>query len=1088
MSEEKMIRLSQASRELKVGIATLTEILEEKGFHVENSPNSKITLAQYEILAEEFGIPLSNLNLNFSKKFNDETTTTATVETLAPEAVKPLAEEKEPVAVINTPAETTPSAVAVEQPSIEKVEITTKLPGPKILGKIDLDSKKPVINPTEEVKKVTEEPPQAEEKAPVQTPVIEEKIIQVIPEQEPLVQTKAPSELIVETPPVEAVIEVKFEPQIEPVPEIQSMEEEKPNTQVFNEEDEVQKATPTDIIPKQSTETKTDKVIQTQVKNQAQVQSKPYNQPEKKFVKTETQAHESKESQKQEPKTITPEPKTEEESVELIKAKAETLGGLKILGKIELPSDKKGGSGKPVASSDEKERKKRKRKKKKVKKAEQVDVNAVQAKQNQGGNNAGNNNANNNNNSKGNNNTSNNSNSNHNNNNQSNRNNQNQQSQNKSGNHNNNSGNNAHRNNDRNQKKNPKKPNVEITDKQIQDQIKATLAQLSSKGKGKIKRRALRKDGSIEEIEIDESKLLKVTEFVSVSDLASIMEVSVNDLIKTCLSMGMFVSINQRLDAEAIQFIAAEYSFDVEFITAEEAQDEEEEEIDDPDTLTSRAPIVTVMGHVDHGKTSLLDYIRRTDVAAGESGGITQHIGAYDVVTDDGRRVVFLDTPGHEAFTAMRARGAKLTDVVILVVAADDSVMPQTKEAINHARVAGVPIVIAINKVDKPSANAQKIREELSQENILVESWGGKFQDQEISAKTGMGIQELLDKVLLEAEILELKANPHKTAVGTVVEASLDKGRGYVANILVQAGTLKVGDIILVGSHYGRVKAMFDHRGNRLKEAGPSTPVQVLGLDGAPQAGDTLKVMNNDREAREIAAKREQILREQNIRATKGLTLEEIGRRRALKNFSELRLIVKGDVDGSVEALSDSLLKLSTEEIEVKIIHKAVGQITEADIMLAKASEAIVLGFQVRPSLNAKRNAEQEKVQIKTYSIIYDAIEEIKDAMEGMLAPTIKEIIVGYAEVRNVFKISKIGTVAGCMVTEGYIKRNNKVRIIRDGIVTYEGDILTLKRYKDDVAEVKQNFECGIGIKNFNDLKEGDMIESFENQEVKRTL
>jgi translation initiation factor IF-2 len=1083
MSEEKMIRLSQASRELKVGIATLTEVLDEKGFHVENSPNSKITLAQYEVLAEEFGISLSNLNLNFSKKFNDEagTTTTALAEAVVSEPVKPVVEEKNLPITDFQPIEAKTVEAESIQPKVEKVEISAKLPGLKVINKIDLDNKKTALNPIEEVPQVTEEPPQAEEKAPVQTLIVEEKTSQPAT-QETQIESEAVNKPIEELPKVEIKTEPKIEAPVEIIVETPVLEVKALESQETMPSNEVKIEPPIQATPTQSIETKTDKVIQTQFKNQAQVQNKPQNQPEKKFVKPENQAVENKEVQKNEPKINSQEPKVEDESVELIKAKAETLGGLKILGKIELPSDKKSGS-KPVASSDEKERKKRKRKKKKVKKAEPVDVNAVQTKPAQNNSsNAGNTTTNNTNSSNNHNNT-------RNNNNQQNRNN-NQQSQNKSANTTTNQNNNSNnRNNNRNQdpKKN-KKPNVEITDKQIQDQIKATLAQLSTKGKGKLKRRAFRKDGSEDEIEIDESKLLKVTEFVSVSDLASIMETSVNDVIKSCLSMGMFVSINQRLDAEAIQFIAAEYGYDVEFITAEEAQSEEEDEVDAPESLVPRAPIVTVMGHVDHGKTSLLDYIRRTDVAAGESGGITQHIGAYDVVTDDGRRVVFLDTPGHEAFTAMRARGAKLTDVVILVVAADDSVMPQTKEAINHARVAGVPIVIAINKVDKPAANAQKIREELSQENILVESWGGKFQDQEISAKTGMGIHELLDKVLLEAEMLELKANASKKAVGTVVEASLDKGRGYVANILVQAGTLRVGDIILVGSHYGRVKAMFDHRGKRLLEAGPSTPVQVLGLDGAPQAGDTLKVMNNDREAREIAAKREQILREQNIRATKGLTLEEIGRRKALGNFRELRLIVKGDVDGSVEALSDSLLKLSTEEIEVKIIHKAVGQITEADIMLAKASEAIVLGFQVRPSLNAKRNAEQEKVQIKTYSIIYDAIEEIKDAMEGMLAPTIKEIIVGYAEVRNIFKISKVGTVAGCMVTEGFIKRANKVRIIRDGIVTYEGDLSTLKRFKDDVSEVKQNFECGLGIRNFNDLKEGDMIECFENQEIKRTL
>jgi translation initiation factor IF-2 len=491
---------------------------------------------------------------------------------------------------------------------------------------------------------------------------------------------------------------------------------------------------------------------------------------------------------------------------------------------------------------------------------------------------------------------------------------------------------------------------------------------------------------------------------------------------------------------------------------------------------------------VDHGKTSLLDYIRRTKVTDSESGGITQHIGAYDVMTDSGQKIVFLDTPGHEAFTAMRARGAKVTDIVILVVAADDDVMPQTKEAINHAKVAGVPIIVAINKIDKPTANAEKIRKQLAEENVLVESWGGKYQDQEISAKQGLGVPELLDKILIEAEVLELKADAVKKATGTVIEATLDKGKGYVVTLLVQGGTLRVGDVVLAGSHYGKVKAMMDHRGKRVKEAAPSTPVQVLGLDGAPQAGDVFKVMESEREAREVASKREQILRAQSVRATKGMTLEEIGRRRALSSFQELKLIIKGDVDGSVEALADSLLKLSTEEIQVSIIHKAVGPISESDVMLASTSEAIILAFQVRPSPKAKAAAEQEKVQIKPYSIIYTAIDEIKAAMEGMLAPKIEEIIVGNVEVRDVFKITKVGTVAGCYVTDGYIKRNNKVRLIRDGIVAFDGEVSALKRFKEDVAEVKHNYECGVSLKNFQDIKVGDIIECYEEKEVKRTL
>ncbi|NVK86315.1 MAG: translation initiation factor IF-2 [Cytophagia bacterium] len=640
-------------------------------------------------------------------------------------------------------------------------------------------------------------------------------------------------------------------------------------------------------------------------------------------------------------------------------------------------------------------------------------------------------------------------------------------------------------------------PKEELTDKEIQEQIKETLARLSggNKGGGKNRskyrkeKRSAAAEAAEEEMlrQQEESKILKVTEFISASDLASLMNVSVNDVISTCMSLGMFVSINQRLDAEAITIISDEFGFDVQFTSADDEVDIVEEE-DSADDLQDRAPIVTIMGHVDHGKTSLLDYIRESNVTAGEAGGITQHIGAYDVETKDGKRIAFLDTPGHEAFTAMRARGAKITDVVIIVVAADDNVMPQTKEAINHAQVAEVPIVIAINKVDKPTANADKIREELANLNILVEDWGGKYQCQEVSAKTGQGIDELLEKVLLEAELLELKANPDKAGVGTVIEASLDKGRGYLSTLMVQSGTMKVGDVVLAGSHYGKVKAMFDHRGNRLQVVGPSTPVQMLGLDGAPQAGDKFNVMSSDREAREIANKREQILREQSVRTKKHITLDEIGRRLAVGNFKELNVIVKGDVDGSVEALSDSLLKLSTEEVQVNIIHKAVGQISESDVLLATASDAIILGFQVRPSGGARRIAENEEIEIRLYSIIYDAINEIKDAMEGLLEPTEKEVITGNIEVREVFKISKIGTVAGCYVTDGFVKRNNQIRLIRDGIVAYTGDIGQLKRFKDDVAEVKSGYECGLSIKGFNDIKVGDIIEGFEIQEVKRTL
>jgi translation initiation factor IF-2 len=644
------------------------------------------------------------------------------------------------------------------------------------------------------------------------------------------------------------------------------------------------------------------------------------------------------------------------------------------------------------------------------------------------------------------------------------------------------------------------KPGVkeELSDKDIQEQIKATMARLqgatNKQSFGADKRRVKRRERADAEearqmAEDEEAKVLRVTEFVSASDLASLMDVSVNEVISTCMSLGMFVSINQRLDAEAITIIADEFAYEVQFISAEEEIDAVEIEVeDDPADLLPRAPIVTIMGHVDHGKTSLLDYIRKSKVTAGEAGGITQHIGAYSVDTDSGKKVTFLDTPGHEAFTAMRARGAKVTDIVIIVIAADDSVMPQTKEAINHAMVAGAPIVFAFSKVDKDGANTDKVREELAAMNMLVEDWGGKYQCQEISSKSGLGVNDLLEKVLLEAEMLELTANPNKKAIGSVIEAELDKGRGYVTTMMIQDGTLHVGDMMLAGDNYGRVKAMFDHHGNKIKKAGPSTPVQVLGLNGAPQAGDKLICLENEREAREIANKREQIIREQSLRTRKHITLEEIGRRKAIGTFRELNVIVKGDVDGSVEALSDSLLKLSTEEVQVRIIHKGVGQVSESDVALASTSDAVIIAFQVRPSQNARRLAETEQIEIRNYSIIYQAIDEIKAAMEGMLAPAFEEVNTANIEIRDVFKITKIGTVAGCYVLDGTVKRAHKIRVIRDFVVIHDGEISALKRFKDDVAEVKFGYECGMSIKGFNDLEVGDHLECYEMKEVKRTL
>ncbi|KPM49092.1 translation initiation factor IF-2 [Jiulongibacter sediminis] len=751
--------------------------------------------------------------------------------------------------------------------------------------------------------------------------------------------------------------------------------------------------------------------------------------------KAEAKAEAPKEEKKEEAK---------EPENQLIKAKGDKLAGLKVLGKIELPVEKK-----PESKEDRKKRK-RKRVSRLGNLTDITDQQYFKKKESEGGGGG--------------------------------------RSQNQKG-------------NNKNKGKGPAKgQKEELTQEDIKDSIKATMAKMKAKGPDfgakhrREKRRTRAEQAELDEARVnEESTILKVTEFISASELASMMDVSVNDVISTCMQLGMFVSINQRLDAESIQLIAMEYNYEVEFISAEEEiQADNLEIVDDEEDLKPRAPIVTIMGHVDHGKTSLLDYIRTTKVASGEAGGITQHIGAYNVEVQEGenkgKSVTFLDTPGHEAFTAMRARGAKVTDVVIIVISADDSVMPQTREAINHAKNANVPIVFALNKIDKPGANPDKIREDLSKENILVESWGGKYQEQEVSAKTGIGIDELLDKVLLEAELLELTANPDRKANGAVIEASLDKGRGYVSTILVEAGTLNVGDIILAGQYFGRVRAMINDVGERIKTAGPSTPVQILGLPGAPQAGDKFNVMESDREAREIANKREQIIREQSIRAKRHITLDEIGRRKAIGSFKELSVIVKGDVDGSVEALSDSLLKLSTDEVQVKIIHKGVGQISESDVLLASAADAIILGFQVRPSANARRIADTEEIEIRLYSVIYDAINEIKDAMEGLLAPTEEEVITGNIEVREIFKISKIGTIAGSYVLDGYVKRQNSVRVIREGIVLHDGKIAQLKRFKDDVGEVRAGYECGINIEKFNDLQVGDIIESYEIREIKRSL
>ena len=970
------IRLNKVTRDLNVGITTVVDFLQKKGYTVEANPNTKITEEQYAALVKEFSkdkdLKIESEKIIQERQNKERNKASVSIEDIHPELKKPEV--------------------------IETVVPEDVRPKFKPVGKIDLDGlkkkKKPAVVEPAETPVVQEGPAKPEpenkqaevektevktEEAPVQQPQVEEK-------QEP----KQP--------------EIKAE-ELKPEP----MEEEKKQQSVQeNKEDEVFKIRPTEFKSKIN--------VVGQIDLAALNQS---TRPKKKSKEEKKKEREQNEKQRQEQR------KQMKDAI------------IKEIRKSDEKTDKGG-------LSDEAAKKKKRNRINK----ERVDINATSnasgASRNE-----------------------------------------------KSGKNNQNQGQGGKHNKDR-----FKKPVVkqEVSDEDVAKQVKETLARLTNKGKNKAAKYRKEKRENIqnrqleqEELEQEESKVLKLTEFVTANELANMMDIPVTQVISTCMSVGIMVSINQRLDAETINLVAEEFGYKTEYVSAEVAQ-AVEEEADAEEDLQPRAPIVTVMGHVDHGKTSLLDYIRKANVIAGEAGGITQHIGAYNVKLEDGRRITFLDTPGHEAFTAMRARGAKVTDVVIIIVAADDNVMPQTKEAINHAMAAGVPIVFAINKVDKPNANPDKIKEELAAMNFLVEEWGGKYQSQDISAKKGTGVPELLEKVLLEAEMLDLKANPNRKATGSIIESSLDKGRGYVATVLVSNGTLHVGDIVLAGTSYGKVKAMFNERNQRLKEAGPSEPVLILGLNGAPAAGDTFHVFDTDQEAREIANKREQLAREQGLRTQKMLTLDEVGRRLALGDFHELNVIVKGDVDGSVEALSDSLIKLSTEQIQVNVIHKGVGQISESDVSLAAASDAIIVGFQVRPSGNAAKLAEQEGVDIRKYSIIYDAIEEVKSAMEGMLAPTLKEQVTSTIEVREVFNISKVGMVAGAMVKTGKVKRTDKARLIRDGIVIFTGSINALKRFKDDVKEVGTNFECGISLTNCNDLKVGDVIETYEEVEVKQTL
>ncbi|WP_294475991.1 translation initiation factor IF-2 [uncultured Bacteroides sp.] len=1056
------IRLNKVTRDLNVGIATVVEFLQKKGYTVEANPNTKISEEQYAILVKEFSTD-KNLRLE-SERFIQERQN----------------KERNKASVSIEGFEKQPDKLKSDD-VIKTVVPEESRPKFKPVGKIDLNNLS-----GRKTDKVEKEPEQKKE-AVVEKPAVEREV-----KKEPEVKKEEVVAPVQHEPEVKQPETVK---QPEPAKQLEPVQQREP---VKQPESVVE--TKSETVLKPTVEQKpveVEKVVEKVIKEEPKVEAVPVKAEERKVEKPVVAASVE----------VVPEKKEAPKEDEVFKIRQTELGAkINVIGQIDLAALNQ--STRPKKKSKEEKRREREEKekirqdqKKLMKEAiikeirkddpnkpqrpgtkdndaaakkkrnrinkEKVDVNNVATSnfaaprpnvQGKGGNSGGGN---------GNN-----------------------------GGGNNQGNNNNRRNNSNNNRDRFKKPVIkqEVSEEDVAKQVKETLARLTTKGKNKTSKYRKEKREMVsnrmqelEDQEMADSKVLKLTEFVTANELATMMDVTVNQVIATCMSIGIMVSINQRLDAETINLVAEEFGFKTEYVSAEVAQAIVEEE-DAPEDLQSRAPIVTVMGHVDHGKTSLLDYVRKANVIAGEAGGITQHIGAYNVQLEDGRRITFLDTPGHEAFTAMRARGAKVTDIAIIIVAADDNVMPQTKEAINHAMAAGVPIVFAINKVDKPTANPDKIKEELAAMNYLVEDWGGKYQSQDISAKKGMGVEELLEKVLLEAEMLDLKANPNRNATGSIIESSLDKGRGYVATVLVSNGTLKVGDIILAGTSYGRVKAMFNERNQRIKEAGPSEPALVLGLNGAPAAGDTFHVVESDQEAREITNKREQLAREQGLRTQKILTLDELGRRIALGNFQELNIIVKGDVDGSVEALSDSLIKLSTEQIQVNVIHKGVGAISESDVSLAAASDAIIVGFQVRPSGAAAKMAEQEGVDIRKYSVIYDAIEEVKSAMEGMLAPELKEQITATIEIREVFNITKVGLVAGAMVKTGKVKRSDKARLIRDGIVIFTGNINALKRFKDDVKEVGTNFECGISLVNCNDMKVGDMIETFEEIEVKQTL
>ena len=1034
MSEDlkNNIRLSKAAKEFNIGMSTIIEFLGKKGHKIDSSPNTKLNGEMYALLVKEYqGEKEVKKNADQLGDFSYKGKSITVESTIKDENND---SEEEELTIRTNIVEDKPKAAASDK-NIEKKKQTV------------------------EVKPETVEAPKAEAK--------EEVIVKQETPKEPVkVEAKAEVKEVAKT--VETVKE-----------ETANIEPKKDNNSDKKNNGGIQ-LTVVGKIPLEDKKSKDNKNNKNNKQNNNNNSAKPVNKPqEKQNVKPQqpqVAKPEVKNVQPQENKNtnVAQNQPKEEKPINFIPTQVKKLEGPKILDKIELPTERKPKAKQPVATSGDDSKGFNKDKKKKRKR-----IGTEGSVANSNSDNANNKNNSNNANANGNNNKNNNNNK-------------------PGGGKPNDDKRNEKRKNDKFKK--PVKPvveeKVELSDEEIQKQIKETLARLSPLGKSKTsKHRREKRHNIANELEeerlqeMEEKKILKVTEFVTANELANMMNTPVTKVISTCMSLGVFVSINQRLDAEILALVAEEFGFKVEFISidVQEALASNDEE-DNPEDLIPRAPIVTVMGHVDHGKTKLLDSIRNANVAAGEAGGITQHIGAYEVTTASGKKISFLDTPGHEAFTAMRARGASLTDVAIIVIAADDSVMPQTVEAINHAQAANVPIVFAINKIDKPTANVQKIYQELAQMNILVEEWGGKYQSQEISAKQGLNVDKLLDKVLLEAEFLDLKANPKKAAKGTIIESALDKGRGYVAKIMVQDGTLKVGDMVLAGTTYGKVKAMFNEQNKAIKAAGPSTPVLMLGLNGAPQAGDNFNVFDDEKEVKSIVSRRQQLQREQGLRTQKHITLDEIGRRIAIGDFKELNIIVKADVDGSSEALADSLLKLSTPEVQVNVIHKSVGAISESDILLASASNAIIVGFNVRPTLQARRLAEKEEIDIRLYSIIYTAIEEIKSAIEGMLAPEIEEVVTCNIEIREVFNISKVGRIAGCMVLDGKVNRQTKIRIIRDGIVVHTGSLGSLKRYKDDVKEVSAGFECGLNIDGYNDIKPGDIIEGYTIKEISRKL